>query len=129
MTDRPSPSSTPPQPSQPRTEAGRRLVEERIADYRANLRDGGVDPDERGAALVTAEYRRDWERTVLAIEAEAATPSTGLDVERLARALHVNVGDRSDYDDCPQTRDGWHRRTAEILAAEYARLTPRTDAE
>ncbi len=49
--------------------------------------------------------------------------SAPLDVERLARALHVNVGDRFDYENCPQTLDGWHRKTAEVIAAEYARLT------
>lgn len=114
---------TPPQPSQPRTEAGRRLVEERTADYRANLRGGGVDPDERGAALVTAEYRRDWERTVLAIEAEAATPSTGLDVERLTAALE-EAEEQGDFG------IGYTpRRAADAIADIYARLTPRTEAE
>jgi hypothetical protein len=51
--------------------------------------------------------------------------AVGLDVERLARALHTDAesieSDPTDWEDCPDSNE--HREYAASLAAEYARLT------
>ena len=54
----------------------------------------------------------------------AATPAP-LDVDRLARALHLDTHDNPrPYAECPQTLNGWHVKSAAAIAAAYAEETP-----
>jgi len=85
---------------------------------------------DRLTAAIAGE-RRDWHvveakpddvAAVLAVVAAARAEPT-LDVERLARALHVTTdANPRPYETCPQTLDGWHDKSAAVIAREYARL-------
>jgi hypothetical protein len=86
----------------PRTAAGRALLREFHRSYFS-------EPHEESECY--------WTETVLAIEAEAA-PASGLDVERLARALDVLSDDGLEYDlMAPEEREDRDDAAARLFAA------------
>ena len=80
---------------------------------------------QRVIARVQGKPDPEWRSADVAALASDATPSTGLDVERLARACCIEAesieSHPTDFDDCPD-RDG-HIDYARVIAREYAALS------
>ena len=66
----------------------------------------------------------DWWRYRAAIEAEARAEPEGLDVERLARAMHTSLFDGDVWATLNHDMKELYRRDAAAIAREYAAQEP-----